>query len=55
MTPDLIASLLTLLQAGGNTAMIVLVVIMWKFDRRLVRIETQLAMRRLITDPEGAE
>lgn len=28
------------LNAGGNLAMMALVYIMWKFDRRLVRMET---------------
>jgi len=38
-------ALLTLLQAGGNTAMIALFFLMWRFDRRLVVIETQLGLQ----------
>jgi len=38
-----LADLLTLLTAGGNAAMIGLFFLMWKFDRRLVRIETLIA------------
>lgn len=37
-----LAGLLSMLQAGGNLAMIGLFFLMWKFDRRLVRIETTL-------------
>jgi len=33
---------LELLQAGGNLSMMALVLIMWRFDRRLVVIETTL-------------
>ena len=36
--------LLKLLEAGGNVAMIGLFFLMWKFDRRLIRIETTLFM-----------
>ena len=36
--------LLSMLQAGGNAAMIGLFFLMWKFDRRLVRIETTLGL-----------
>jgi Pyruvate/2-oxoacid:ferredoxin oxidoreductase gamma subunit len=39
--PDL-ASFLQMLQAGGNAAMIGLFFVMWKFDRRLVAIETSM-------------
>ncbi|MCV0441474.1 MAG: hypothetical protein K5880_23040 [Hydrogenophaga sp.] len=35
-------SFLELLSAGGNLSMMALVLIMWKFDRRLVVIETTL-------------
>ena len=48
-------SFLSLLQAGGNLAMIGLFFLMWKFDRRLIKIETLIAERRLTTrktDPE---
>ena len=34
--------LLQLLSAGGDAAMIVLVYICWRFDRRLYRIELRL-------------
>ena len=34
--------LLKLLEAGGNVAMIGLFFMMWKFDRRLIKIETTL-------------
>ncbi len=37
-------SLLDILQAGGNAAMIGLFFLMWKFDRRLVKIETVMSM-----------
>lgn len=37
-----LSGLLALLQAGGNVAMIGLFFLMWKFDRRLVKIETTL-------------
>jgi len=32
----------SLLQAGGNAAMIGLFFMMWRFDRRLIRIETTM-------------
>ncbi len=41
-----LTSFLSLLQAGGNLAMIGLFFLMWKFDRRLVKIETLIAERR---------
>jgi len=34
--------LLRLLSAGGDTAMIALFFLMWKFDRRLLRIEERM-------------
>ena len=34
--------LLTLLDAGGNVAMIGLLFIMWKFDRRLFALELHI-------------
>lgn len=34
------ADILKLLDAGGNLATIGLLLVMWKFDRRLVKIET---------------
>ncbi len=34
------ASLLKLLSAGGDLAVIALLVVMWRFDRRLLRLET---------------
>lgn len=37
-----IKAFLDLLQAGGNAAMIGLFFLMWKFDRRLIKIETTL-------------
>jgi hypothetical protein len=36
------SSFLQMLQAGGNVAMIGLFFLMWKFDRRLVAIETTM-------------
>jgi len=41
-----ITAFLSLLQAGGNLAMIGLFFLMWKFDRRLIKIETLIAERR---------
>lgn len=38
-------ALLTALQAGGNAAMIALFFLMWKFDRRLLKIETRMSMQ----------
>lgn len=38
------AAFLELLNAGGNLAMIGLFFLMWKFDRRLVKIETTLGL-----------
>lgn len=35
-----LSDLLTVLDAGGNAAMIALFFLMWRFDRRLVEIET---------------
>lgn len=35
-------SLLDLLSAGGNTAMMALLFVMWRFDRRLLLIETTM-------------
>ena len=40
-------SILDLLAAGGNLSMMALVLIMWKFDRRLVVIETTLKNQTL--------
>lgn len=37
-----VASFLSLLQAGGNMAMIGLFFLMWRFDRRLIKIETTM-------------
>ena len=37
-----IAGLLSVLQAGGNVAMIALFFLMWNFDRRLIKIETKI-------------
>jgi hypothetical protein len=34
--------LLDLLAAGGNTAMMGLLVIMWRFDRRILKIEQNI-------------
>ena len=41
---------LSLLQAGGNAAMIGLFFLMWKFDRRLIKIET--VMQQHLHDEE---
>jgi len=38
-----VKAFLDLLQAGGNAAMIGLFFLMWKFDRRLIKIETTMA------------
>lgn len=35
-----VQAFLSFLQAGGDAAMIGLFFLMWKFDRRLIRIET---------------
>jgi len=37
-----VAAFLSLLQAGGNAAMIGLFFLMWRFDRRLIKIETTM-------------
>lgn len=37
-----VKAFLDLLQAGGNVAMIGLFFLMWKFDRRLIKIETTM-------------
>ena len=37
-----VAAFLSMLQAGGDVAMIGLFFLMWKFDRRLIRIETTM-------------
>lgn len=34
--------MLTALQAGGNLAMIIVAIALWRFDRRLVRLETHV-------------
>lgn len=39
--------LLKYLAAGGNLSMMALVVFMWRFDRRLVKIETKLGIEAL--------
>jgi len=38
-----VAAFLSMLQAGGNAAMIGLFFMMWRFDRRLIKIETTMA------------
>jgi len=40
-----LADFLTLLHAGGDMAMIGLFFLMWKFDRRLVKIETIISSK----------
>lgn len=44
------SSILTILDAGGSAAMIGLFFLMWKFDRRLVKIET--LMDKHLTDEQ---
>lgn len=39
-------SVLDLLAAGGNLSMMALLYVMWRFDRRLVVIETELKAAR---------
>lgn len=36
-------AIMQVLDAGGNAAMIALFFLMWSFDRRLVRMETQIS------------
>ncbi len=40
-----ISGLQDILSAGGDTATILLLWVMWKFDRRLLRMETKLLIK----------
>jgi len=43
--------IINILQMGGDAAIMVLCVVLWKFDRRLIKIETTL--QNHITNEEG--
>lgn len=50
------SGILSMLSAGGDLATIALVIVMWKFDRRLLRIEILYSqMLRKIGIDERAE
>ena len=40
-----VEALLTALQAGGNVAMMALLFVMWRFDRRLLKLELIIFQR----------
>ena len=46
-----ISSILKILDAGGNAAMIALFFLMWRFDRRLLKME--IVIGQLLKDREG--
>jgi len=47
-----LAGVLDVLSAGGDVAMMALLYIMWRFDRRLLRLEFWLNNQRRETDVE---